>query len=374
MAIPIYDQFTTAEQNLIDLLVVQAGVNPPIGREDFAVLAVKAILNLYAPASGSITLDLANSLYLKIALNLSDVPNKLQALANLGGVSVGDANASFLKIANNLSDVPNKPQALINLGAMAAGTGLTVTEGNNSYAQLVNNLSDLPDKPTALANLGGLSVVAASSTYVALVDYYADIAAINAAIAGLSGSGLTQATADGRYLQITNNLSDVNNATLALANLGGLNASQNLNDLPDKVVAIGNLGAVPMTTLYSGMNSAFNGILVKAPDGSGIVRELVASGSGVSVANGLGAAGNPEISLSARLQQIVDAVFAEGGLLTYEGGDLKTVGRMVENFGGVPRVIVESQSYTVKSGTQALYSLPIELEGTLVLEGELVSV
>ena len=42
--------------------------------------------------------------------------------------------------------------------------------------------------------------------------------------------------------------------------------------------------------------------------------------------------------------------------------------------GAVPTLIAASETYTVAANTQALFALPIELDGALVIDGALVEV
>lgn len=86
MALPKYNQATSPEQNVLDLLNAQGSPNPPIGQEEFAVLITKAVLNLFAPEGGGLTEAIADGRYLRKALNLSDVNNPEQALSNIGGM------------------------------------------------------------------------------------------------------------------------------------------------------------------------------------------------------------------------------------------------------------------------------------------------
>lgn len=98
MALPKYSQYDTPESNILALLAAQAGPNPPIGQEAFAVLAAKALLNIFA--SVGFTQADADKLYAKLVKNLADLPDKEQALANIGGAK----NTPFLQGLSTLEN------------------------------------------------------------------------------------------------------------------------------------------------------------------------------------------------------------------------------------------------------------------------------
>lgn len=123
MPIPVYNQITSPEQNLLELLAAQATPNPPIGQEAFAVLATKAILNLFSQESGNTGAE-----FLQKANNLSDVANPLQALANIGGMQ----RSVFLEALAALSGgiVVKRNDGTAAVRTLEAGAGLSVTNGN----------------------------------------------------------------------------------------------------------------------------------------------------------------------------------------------------------------------------------------------------
>lgn len=120
MDIPVYNQVTSPEQNLLELLAAQAVPNPPIGQEAFAVLVTKAVLNLFATASSG---PVAGDFLAKVN-NLSDVQNKPQALANIGGMPRSVFLESLVAISNGLM-VKRSDGTTIGR-TLEAGAGLTI--------------------------------------------------------------------------------------------------------------------------------------------------------------------------------------------------------------------------------------------------------
>lgn len=210
MAVPIYNQVTSPEQNLLELLAAQATPNPPIGQEAFAVLATKAILNLFSEQNGN-------------------------------------TGEGFLQKANNLSDVTDPVQALANIGGM--------------------------QRTVFLESL--------------------------AALAG--------------------------------------------------------------------------GILVKRNDGTAAVRTLQVS-TGLTVTNGNGDAGNPTVGLGVRLAQVNAAAMQELWGFVYRDGMMKGMSLVGTNFGAVPLAISTGGKFEVLANTQSPFSVPIEVDGELVVDGILYSV
>lgn len=89
-----------------------------------------------------------DSTFLKISNNLSDVPNKAQARANLQIFSSTESNGRFLQITNNLSELTD---------VLAARTKLQVyskTETDTLFMKKSANLADLENKTVSRANLG----------------------------------------------------------------------------------------------------------------------------------------------------------------------------------------------------------------------------
>lgn len=212
----LYNQFTTPEQNLIDLLRKQGGPNPLIGQEAFAVLATKAILNVSQPSGGSLT------------------------------ETQGDAR--YLRQSQNFSDVPNKPQALANIGGLAATPFL-----------------------------------------------------------------------------------------LALAAIGA-------------------------------------GIVVKKGDGTATARTLATSGSGLSIANPSGDAGNPTFSLATLLQQISALTLLDGQGIIRNGVNLAAVSLRDSSIGGVPTYVPAGRTYSVIAETQCPFTFTIDVDGQMNIDGLLYSV
>ena len=187
-------------------------------------------------AANTFDQDTADGLYLAKSANLSDVINKDAARANLGVTAaisavetslnnaVSTLNGSIATVssgavmkAENLSDVPNKDVARANLGVTAAISAVE-TSLNNAVSTLngsiatvssgavmkAENLSDVPNKDVARANLGVTAAISAVET------------SLNNAVSTLNGSITTVSNS---AVMKANNLSDVN-ASLARTNLG----------------------------------------------------------------------------------------------------------------------------------------------------------
>lgn len=86
--------------------------------------------------------------FLRKASNLSDVPNKADARANLGIYSQAETNGLYLQIAKNLSDIPDTQIARTNLQVYSKA------EADTAFARRASNLSDISSATAARANLG----------------------------------------------------------------------------------------------------------------------------------------------------------------------------------------------------------------------------
>lgn len=138
----------------------------------------------------------ADTSFLRIADNLSDVPNKAAARANLQIYSSVESNNKFLQIANNLSELTDIQAARNTLQVYST------VEANTLFVTKTANLSDLTNKTVARANLGlgnsaTLNVGQSAGTVAAGDDYRIVNAVPNGrgvyAGAGLVGGGnLTQ--------------------------------------------------------------------------------------------------------------------------------------------------------------------------------------
>ena len=169
MAVPIYDQVTSPEQNLLNLLAVQASANPVLGQEAFAVLVTKAVLNLFSASNTGIA---ESGSYLTKADNLSGISNPLQALANIGGM----ARSSFVDGLAGINDgiVVKKLDGTSVARTLVAGSGIVVTEGKGNagdptisvsarLSQLDSTLlQDLWGFVYRSGNVNGMSLLSAS--------------------------------------------------------------------------------------------------------------------------------------------------------------------------------------------------------------------
>ncbi|MDA8518966.1 tail fiber domain-containing protein [Citrobacter sp. Igbk 16] len=93
--------------------------------------------------SGNITLSSTDIGSLSIINNLSDVPDKAQARANLGIQSTVDSDAKYLIKSNNLSDLTDLALARANLDVAKTG----------DVFLKVDNLSGIIDRPAAWLNV-----------------------------------------------------------------------------------------------------------------------------------------------------------------------------------------------------------------------------
>lgn len=275
MALPSYNQFTTAEENLLRLLTQQATPNPPLGQEDFKVLVTKAVLNLFAPTGGSLTQAQADLLYASRTLLLS----------------------SYWTSAQTIEEI-----------ALAVG--------ENTGLKAANNLTDLNDGAQALANIGGVERTPFLLSLLALTTGFVVNKADGTAVA-------RTITASGGGVSVTNGDGNAANPTISLS------------------------------TPLQGVDSAGSGVLAKRADGSMANRTIGVSGVGLTVVDGDGVGGNPTLELSAGLQ----ALSGGGGAV-----DKST-----------PRLLVFGDSYTVAANKQVLFSLPIEVDGDMVIDGELIA-
>ena len=140
MALPQYNQFSSPEQNVLDLLASQDGPNPPLGQEEFRVLITKAVLNLFQPAGGSLTETTADARYLRQSNNLSDVQNPLQALANIGGMPRNDFLTTLASLAAGIVvRLSNGTAVAREIGVL--GDGLTVVNGDGQAGNPAISLS-----------------------------------------------------------------------------------------------------------------------------------------------------------------------------------------------------------------------------------------
>lgn len=156
--IPEYSQYTTAEDNLLKLLAIQATPNPPIGQEDFKVLAAKAILNLFAAAGGTLTEAQANGLYAKLASNLADLPNKEQALANIGGAPNTPFLQSLASLAGGIVVKRNDGTAVVRT-LVSTGSGVIITEAaGNSGNPTITLDAKLQQVASALLGEGSILI------------------------------------------------------------------------------------------------------------------------------------------------------------------------------------------------------------------------
>ena len=152
------------------------------------------------------------------------------------GTASTAASSDFLQVSNNLSDLNNATTARSNLGLGTAAVEDVGTTANNlvqldGTAKLPavdgSQLTNLPSAPvTSVNTLTGAVVVSGNDIAAdhSASNYTAANANVDGHLSGIDtkfgtlGTASTAASTD--FLQVSNNLSDLNNATTARSNLG----------------------------------------------------------------------------------------------------------------------------------------------------------
>jgi hypothetical protein len=173
---------------------------------------------------------------LLITNNLSDLNNASTARTNLG---LGTASTQDVgTTANNVVQLNGSAQ----LPAVDGSLLTNITATDNTKLAIANNLSDLNNVATARTNLGlgtaSTQDVGTAANNVVQLDGTAKLPAVD-------GSQLTNISPTGALL-ITNNLSDLNNATTARTNLGlGTAATQDVGTTANDVVQLNASAQLP---------------------------------------------------------------------------------------------------------------------------------
>ena len=199
--------------------------------------------------TGVVVLNAANVGALAITSNLSDLNNAVTARTNLG---LGTAAVKDHGTTNGdlvLLDAVGLPAVD---GSQL--TGITATD--NTKLAILNNLSDLTSATSGRLNLGlGTAAVKDHGTT------NGDLVLLDAVgLPAVDGSQLTGVTGtDATKLAIANNLSDLNNATTARANLGlGTSATLDVGTSANNVIQLDGSSRLPavdgsqLTNLPSG--------------------------------------------------------------------------------------------------------------------------
>ncbi|EJG7686530.1 phage tail protein [Escherichia coli] len=144
--------------------------------------------------------------------NLSDVPDKATARTNIEVYSKTEGDGRYLRKDQNLKDVGNAATARKNLSVYSKSDVYTKEEGDNRYLRKDQNGADVADKSTFIDNLGlretvnkAANALPSNGTAVA-ANRLANAHTINGVpFDGTQDinitSGMTQSTADGRYVQ-----------------------------------------------------------------------------------------------------------------------------------------------------------------------------
>lgn len=118
-------------------------------------------------------------------------------------------------------------------------TEFTTSAGLDTFASAYTvGFVDVYYNGTLLADADYTATDGTSVVLTAPVVSNSDVITVRAFSAFSAGDGITQATADGRYLQVSNNLSDVNSATTSRTNLGlGTSAVEDIQTSPTDATA-----------------------------------------------------------------------------------------------------------------------------------------
>jgi len=240
--------------------------------------------------------------------NLSDLNNASTARTNLGlgTAATQDVGTS----ANNVVQLNASAQ----LPAVDGSLLTNITATDSTKLAIANNLSDLNNVATARTNLGlgtaATQDVGTSANNVVQLDGTAKLPAVD-------GSQLTNISPTGALL-ITNNLSDLNNATTARTNLGlGTAATQDVGTSANNVVQLNASAQLPavdgsLLTNITATDSTKLAIANNLSDLNNVATARTNLGLGTAATQDVGTSANNVVQLNGSAQ--LPAV--DGSLLT----------------------------------------------------------
>ncbi len=184
----------------------------------------------------------ADGRYARQSNNLSDLDNVGTARTNLdlGTAAVVDTGSGNNQVPLN----SNLGTAAVLDSGTAAGNLPTTAQADGRYARQSNNLSDLDSATTARTNLDlGTAATLNTGTAAGNLPRNSDLGSLSTLNSGTGGGDFrTNTLNDSRFLRISNNLSEVTEAT-ARTNLGlGTAATRNVGTGNNRLMEVGAFG------------------------------------------------------------------------------------------------------------------------------------
>lgn len=223
----------TLAQHAVSLIYLNSRlVAASEGGNGYGLVALASIAQAESGVSASLAINpaVAQAVYSKKSLNLSDLPNKAQARLNLGLTALATVDPSLVSFkGENLAGLSNVAVARANLGL-----GSIAVWGIGDFNQTALNLSDIPNKAAARANLG-LTDTAQYDPNVFLYKSENLGGLTNIAVARNNlGLGTMATQAATTYMAKSENLAGLTNLQAARNNLGlSPIVTKNVNGLID---------------------------------------------------------------------------------------------------------------------------------------------